>query len=549
MISRVTYYSGRSFFIQILFLLGFTLLIIKLIYLQVFQDEFIKEQVDSRTILESSIPAKRGKILDRNDRLLALDVKGYTVIADLNLFKPSQLEIDFLADFIEMEVNKIERILKKKRGHVEIIRHIGEGKKRRLQNMNLKGIFFKQNLRRSYPQLEISSHVVGITDIDRKGIQGAELVFNKMLKGKNGVFSGIRSPIGIVDGERNSAEEGLDLKLTIDIRLQSLAYHELKKAVENSGAESGSIVIVNPKTAHILSLTNYPSFNPSDRSDIKDLSVFRNRATIDVFEPGSVLKPLAMAAIVNSGKVDRNIKINTSPGWIEYGGYKTSDFRDYGTLGLSDIISYSSNVGMVMLCKDQESKYLIDFFSNFGLGSRPSNILIPSREGFLPKASSLSNRDKVSSCYGYGISMSTLQIAQAFQVFANKGVFKELTLFYDEELTSPKPDFRVLSEDTTRFINNMMIETVNSKSGTARRARIEGKKVAGKTGTAEKKKKNGKKSYSASFSGFVPANDPILLGVIVLHGLTKEEHSGGTIAAPIFSSVVGQSLHTLESGS
>ena len=180
MISRVTYYSGRSFFIQILFLLGFTLLIIKLIYLQVFQDEFIKEQVDSRTILESSIPAKRGKILDRNDRLLALDVKGYTVIADLNLFKPSQLEIDFLADSIEMEVNKIERILKKKRGHVEIIRHIGEGKKRRLQNMNLKGIFFKQNLRRSYPQLEISSHVVGITDIDRKGIQGAELVFNKM---------------------------------------------------------------------------------------------------------------------------------------------------------------------------------------------------------------------------------------------------------------------------------------------------------------------------------------------------------------------------------
>ena len=548
MISRVSNYSGRSLFIQFLFLFGFIILIIRLIYIQVFQDEFIKKQVDSRTILESSILAKRGKILDRNDRLLAVDVKGYTVIADLNLFKPNKSQISSLLPLLGIEANKIERILKKKRGHVEIIRHIEEERKRKIETMNLKGIFFRQNLRRSYPQLEISSHVVGITDIDRRGIQGAELVFNKMLKGENGVFSGIRSPIGVIGGKRNSPREGKDLKLTIDIRLQSIAYHELKKAVENSKAESGSIVIINPRTADILSLNNYPSFNPSDRRGIKDLGIFRNRATVDVFEPGSVIKPIAMAAVVNSAKVDRGMRINTSPGWIEYGGYKTNDFRDYGTLSLSDIISYSSNVGMVKLCKDLESEYLIDFFSNFGIGTQPSNIIIPSRAGFLPQASTFSNRDRVSSCYGYGISLSALQIAQAYQVLANKGIFKELNLFYDRELSSPKPELRILPEDTVRFINNMLIQTVNSRSGTGRRARIEGRQVAGKTGTSEKIR-NGEISYSASFSGFVPPEDPILLAVIVLHGLTKEEHSGGSVAAPIFSKVVGQSLHTLESGS
>ncbi|MBH32775.1 MAG: hypothetical protein CMD90_03895 [Gammaproteobacteria bacterium] len=546
--SRVINYSGRSSFIQIIFLIGFVSLIIRLIYIQVFQDEFIKRQMDSKTTLQSSILAKRGQIVDRNERLLALDIKGYTVIADLNLFKPNQSEIKLLNSYLNLSKDKLNKLLIKKRGHVELIRHIGEEKKINLERINLKGIFFKENLQRTYPQLEISSHVVGITDIDRNGIQGTELVFNKMLLGENGGFSGVRSPIGVIGGNRRAPKEGSNLKLTIDIRLQSIAHHELKKAIEESGAESGSIVIINPNTAEILALNNHPTFNPSYRKGIKDLSIFRNRATIDVFEPGSVLKPIAMAAILSSGEVEQDVRVNTSPGWIQYGGYKTSDFRDYGKLSLSEIISYSSNVGMVKLCKDQESQHLINMFSSFGIGSQPVNILLPAREGFLPSASSLSNRDKVSSCYGYGISMSALQIAQAYQVFANKGVFKELNLFFDKELTSPKPEVKVLSEKTTSLINSMLIKTVNSKTGTARKARIEGRQVAGKTGTSEKKR-NGEVSYSASFAGFVPAKDPSLLAVIVLHGLVKENHSGGSIAAPIFSKVVKQSIHALESGS
>ncbi len=546
MASGVVNYSGRSLFIQLFFLISFILLLSRLVYIQLFEDDFIKNQLDARVGLESHILSKRGKIVDRNDRLLAVDVTGYTVIADLSLFNPSSNQIKVLGTVLPVNEDKIRKLLKRK-GHVEIVRHITEETKSELESLSINGLFFKRNLQRSYPQREVSSHVVGITDIDRKGVQGSELVFDKLLKGKDGEFIGLKSPIGAIGGKRKPPTQGMDLKLTVDVRLQSISHHELKKAVNKYEAESGSIVMIDPKTAEILSLSNYPTFNPSNRKGIKDLSVFRNRATVDVFEPGSVVKPIAMAAILKSKKIDKETRINTSPGWIEYEGYKTSDFRDYGNLTLSEIISYSSNVGMVKLCREQQPENLLGVFSDFGIGTQPVNILIPSRGGFLPQASSLSKRDKVSSCYGYGISMTAIQLAQAYQVFANNGVYKELNLFYDEALTSPKPDKKVLSQSIVSLINSMLIEAVNSKSGTAKKARIEGRVVAGKTGTAEKRI-DGETSYSASFVGFVPAKNPSLLAVIVLHGLTKDIHSGGSVAAPIFSKVVDQSIHALESG-
>ena len=192
-----------------------------------------------------------------------------------------------------------------------------------------------------------------------------------------------------------------------------------------------------------------------------------------------------MAAIIESGRVNMETLIDTSPGWIKIGGYKTSDFRNYGELTLPEIISFSSNVGMVKLCGDQNKEHLHKYFSNFGVGKLPTSIIIPSREGFLAEHSVITERDKVSSCYGYGLSMSAVQIAQAYQVFANRGIFRELNLFYEEDLMSLTSERRVLSESTNQYINKMLFKAVNSKSGTARLARIEGLQVAGKTGTAE----------------------------------------------------------------
>ena len=546
--SRVALFSGRMLFIRLLLLGAFFILVARLIFLQIYQDTFLDEQVISRSHSEYSLLASRGKILDRNNNILALDVRSFSVGIDLKNFKGNILNIKSLEQILNIKKETIGNLIKNKNtGFKEIKRHVSGTLRKDIENLELKGVFFRENLRRSYPQKEVSSHVVGITDIDRKGIQGSELVFDNTLQGKKGKFTGIKSSGNKkIEGNRIEPQNGKDLFLTIDIRLQSIAFEELSKAIEETGAESGSVIIINPQSAEILALSNYPSFNPSDRKNINDHSVFRNRATIDVFEPGSVLKPIAMSAILESKRVELNDTVDTSPGWVELGGYKTSDFKDYGVLSLSEIISFSSNVGMVKLCAKQDIKHLTKFFKSFGIGRYPVNLLIPSREGFLAHPSEYTLRDKVSSCYGYGLTMSAIQIAQAYSVFANEGIFKELTLYLDDQILSNFLEERVISIETASIVRDMLIKTVNAPTGTARNAKIKGTVVAGKTGTAIENSKG--LSYTATFAGFVPAINPELLAVIVLHGLQGEDHSGGRVAAPIFSKIVGQSLHVLKAG-
>ena len=544
--SRVALFSGRMFFIRLLFIGAFFLLAGRLLFLQIYQDNFLDEQVLSRSHSEYTLLATRGKILDRNNNILALDVRSFSVGVDIKKFKGEPSDIESLEKILDLKKGTIDKLIRNI-GYKEIKRHVSGAVRKKIENFNLEGIFFRENLRRSFPQKEVSSHVVGITDIDRIGIQGSELVFNNSLKGKKGRFIGIKSSGNKkIEGDRVEPQDGKDLFLTIDIRLQSIAFEELKNAIDQAGAESGSVVIINPQSAEILALSNYPSFDPSNRRDIKDHSVFRNRATIDVFEPGSVLKPIAMSAIIDSKKINLEDNINTSPGWVKVSGYKTSDFKDYGVLSLSEIIALSSNVGMVKLCTDQDIVHLTKYFKYFGIGRYPVNLLIPAREGFLAHPSEFTLRDKVSSCYGYGLSMSAIQIAQAYSVFANEGIFKELTLFLDDSISSNSFEERVISIETASIVRDMLIKTVNMPSGTARNAKIKGTIVAGKTGTAIENSKD--LSYTVTFAGFVPAIDPELLAVVVLHGLEGEDHSGGSVAAPVFSKIVSQSLHVLQAG-
>ena len=543
---RVIFFSGRMLFIRLIFLFGLIILVSRLIFVHIFQDNFLDEQIVLRSHSEYSLIASRGKILDRNSNILAFDVRSYSVGIDLSKLEKNNLKIDQIEKILKLESGKLLQLVEKRRkGFREIRRHVSAKIKTEIEGLKVPGIFFRQTLRRSYPQKEISSHVVGITDIDRNGLQGAELVFDNILKGKKGSFDGVKSRGNKkIEGTRIEPENGQNVLLSIDIRLQSIAFEELQKAIIKNKASSGSIILVDPRTAQILALSNYPSFNPSNRKNIKDHSVFRNRSTIDVFEPGSVLKPIAMSAIIESGKVKVDAKVNTSPGWIEVAGYRTNDFKDYGLLDLSKIISLSSNVGMVKLCTDQEISHLTGYYSRFGIGRYPVNLIIPSREGFLAHHSEYTLRDKVSSCYGYGLSMSAIQIAQAYSVFANNGVYKELSLFLNDDSYEPFKE-RVIKASTAKIIKEMLYQTVHSSEGTARKAKINGTTVAGKTGTAiEINSKN--LSYTATFAGFSPINNPKLLGVVVLHGLKGEDHSGGRVAAPLFSRIVSQSLHLLE---
>ena len=538
--SRFIYSSGRIVFVQILFLLGFLLLVARLIYLQLFQDDFLDGQVTLRSNSEYSLLAPRGRILDRENRILAFDVIGYSMGIDFSNFNPDKYSISSMSKILDIEEARILGFTKKhNKGYREIIRHISPKTKLALEEEGIKGLYFRKNLKRSYPQRNTTAHVVGLTDIDRNGIQGTELVFNGELEGEEGKFVGIKSAGNTkIDGERIDAKPGSDITLTIDTDFQSIAYHQLNKAIERYKARSGSVVIVQPKTGDILSLVSYPSFNPLNRKNIKDMSVFRNRASIDVFEPGSVLKPIAMSAIIESQQQALDSIVETSPGWIEVAGYRTSDFKNYGQLTLSQIISLSSNVGMVKLCSNQEIQHLTNYYKKFGIGEYPVSVLLPAREGFLPHHSEYTQRDKVSSCYGYGMTLSALQIAQAYMVFANQGYFKELRLFKDKLFESNK-ELQVISQETTRLIIGMLEETVNSDSGTARRARIKGKIVAGKTGTAIESLGD-ETSYTATFSGFVPSSNPDYLAVVVLHGLKGEESSGGKVAAPVFSNILSE---------
>ena len=538
--SRFIYSSGRIVFVQILFLLGFLLLVARLIYLQLFQDAFLDGQVTLRSSSEYSLLAPRGRILDRENRILAFDVIGYSMGIDFSNFNPDKYSISSMSKILDIEEARILGFTKKhNKGYREIIRHISPKTKLALEEEGIKGLYFRKNLKRSYPQRNTTAHVVGLTDIDRNGIQGAELVFNGELEGEEGKFIGIKSAANNkIDGERIDTKPGSDITLTIDTDFQSIAYHQLNKAIERYKAHSGSVVIVQPKTGEILSLVSHPSFNPLDRKNIKDMSVFRNRASIDVFEPGSVLKPIAMSAIIESQQQDLDSIVQTSPGWIEVAGYRTSDFKNYGQLTLSQIISLSSNVGMVKLCSNQEIQHLTNYYKKFGIGEYPVSILLPAREGFLPHHSEYTERDKVSSCYGYGMTLSALQIAQAYMVFANQGYFKELRLFKDKLFESNK-ESQVISQETNRLIIGMLEETVNSDSGTAKKARIKGKRVAGKTGTAIESLGD-ETSYTATFSGFVPSSNPDYLAVVVLHGLKGEESSGGKVAAPVFSKILSE---------
>ena len=484
--------------------------------------------------------APRGKILDRNGNVLALDIKGYSVGVDLEKFRFEEETIIFLSELLDKEPSSLSNMLYgKSSGYKEISRNINYKTKEKLKDKKISGIYFRENLRRSYPERNITSHVVGLTDIDRKGIQGVELIFDNELRGEEGSFEGIKGAKNTkLEGKRIEAVSGKNIMLTIDINIQSIAYHRLSEAIKENNARAGSIVVIEPKSGDILGLVNYPSFDPSNRKNLIDMSKLRNRATIDIFEPGSVLKPLAMSAILESDYLPKTSKIDTSPGWIEYEGFKTSDFKDYGALSLSQIISLSSNVGMVKLCQYQDIEHLTNYYKKFGIGRYPTSIMLPAREGFLPHSSQFTLRDKVSSCYGYGMTLSALQIAQAYSVFANEGNFIELNLFKDHSFDEPLHE-KVLQKETNDIVLDMLVETVNSSNGTASKARLQEKIVAGKTGTAKESLEE-ETTYSATFAGFVPHDEPEYLAVVVLNGLSGEDYSGGRVSAPVFSRLMQQ---------
>ncbi len=542
-------YSARWWLVLTALILGMIVLIGRAFDLQVLDRQFLQKQGNLRHFAVVSIPAHRGRILDRNGDLLATSCPVKSLWVNPKEFRASDEEWRTLAGLLGDSILELKQRIgdgSSNRSFVYLKRRISPELADQAIALGLPGLYADREFRRYYPAGEVTAHVLGITDLDDNGREGAELVYNEHLRGVEGARRIIR------DGMRRVIEEadyvrlpvlGKDLSLSIDQRLQYLAYRELKKAVLQHRARSGSLVMLDAKTGEVLAMVNQPSFNPNSRTGLVPGAI-RNRAITDVFEPGSTMKPFAVACALELGVFRPNTIINTSPGVMRVGTNVVRDVHNYGVLSVSGVLQKSSNVGVSKIALALPPAKLWNFYNNLGFG-QPVGIGFPGEAaGRLPDRKGLGPFARATLSFGYGISASTLQLARAYLVFANDGLMPVVTLLKRSE---PAEQRRILSARTAVAVRTML-ESVVSREGTALQARVPGFRVAGKTGTV--KKSAGKQGYQSSryisiFAGLAPASNPRVVMVVMIDEPSAGAYYGGEVAAPVFSSVMEGALRLL----
>ncbi len=411
--------------------------------------------------------------------------------------------------------------------------------------LGLRGVFLQTEYRRYYPGAEVSGHVLGFTDIDDHGQEGIELAYDGWLAGKTGQKRVLRDRLGRTVADIESiqpAEPGKDLQLSIDKRLQYLAYRELKAAVLKQNAKSGSLVMLDCNSGEVLAMVNQPAFNPHNRKDLLGEN-YRNRSVTDVFEPGSTMKPFTIAAALENGYIKPNSKINTSPGFIKISNYTINDSEDHGVLDIEGVLRYSSNVGATKIALGMPASDLWNAYTRFGFG-RVTNSGFPGEvPGYLGHFDQWNAAEQATLSYGYGLATTALQLAHAYSIIANGGYSYPISFQLRREPVSPT---RVLSEKTIAEVRHMLVSAVDG-DGTGRAARVPGYKIAGKTGTARKAVAGGysESDYVALFVGMAPATRPELVTVVVIDNPGSGKYYGGEIAAPVFANVMRDALRLL----
>lgn len=509
--------------------------------------EFLQNQGKVRSISSAKIPASRGIIADRNGESLAVSTPVISIYANPRHLDKN-LDVDALAQALEIKPAKLKKKLAryKNKAFVYLRKQLPPVKAEKVLALRIKGIYSEKGYQRFYPAGEVTSHILGFTNVEDKGQEGIELAYNEVLEGHDGEKAVVKDLYGRVirDIEQTAtAHNGENLNLSIDLRLQFLAYKELKQAVKQRRAKAASLVLVDIKTGEILAMVNQPGFNPNDRANLK-INSLRNRAITDVFEPGSTVKPFTMIAALESGKYTPRSIINTSPGVLRVGRKALHDPVNYGKIDLTKVITKSSQVGTSKVALSLDEQVVRETFARLGLGQLIGLGFPGETSGYLPNHSRWKDIERVTFAFGHGLSVSAAQLVQAYATIANKGEMRPLTLLKDENLAGEQ----VISEKVAQQITAMM-KTVTQKGGTAKRAAIPAYFVAGKTGTAHKVGKRGYADgrYTAIFAGFAPANDPRLAAVVVVDEPSSgDEYYGGEVAAPIFSNVVGGALRVLD---
>jgi cell division protein FtsI (penicillin-binding protein 3) len=522
---------------------AFAVLIGRALYLQVLNDDFLQQKGESRYARILELPAHRGMITDRNGEPLAVSTPVESVWAspaDAQLAAGQRRQ---LARLLGMDGREIaRRLADQNREFVYLQRHQPPDVAARVVQLGLPGISLKREYRRYYPDGEVTAQLLGFTDVDDRGQEGIELAYEDWLAGKPGSRRVIKDRLGRVVEDVESVRapiEGRDLALSIDRKLQYLAYRELKAAVTERRAQAGGIVAIDVRTGEVLAMANVPAFNPNDRSRL-DVRRARNRAATDLFEPGSTLKAFTVAAALEGRVARPETMVQTAPGYLTVGDATIHDPHPEGLLTVSQVIQKSSNVGAAKLALAIPREQLWSVLSAAGFGSPPKSGFPGEVSGRLRDYQRWRPIEQATMSYGHGISVSLLQLARAYTIFATEGVLQPLTLLKREQpVTGP----RAVSPETALAVRTML-ESVTLSGGTGVRAQVLGYRVAGKTGTAHKFVDGAYAAdrYVSSFVGFAPASAPRLLVAVMIDEPGADEYYGGVVAAPVFSAVMSEAL-------
>lgn len=524
-------------------------LVVRAGFLQIFDTDYLKSQGDARYQRIKDSKPLRGMILDRNGSPLAISSPVDSIWAHPPTIKKLGSSYGYakLAKLLGTTPSKFKKKMAKsaKREFVYLKRHLSPAEAENIMALEVPGVHKMREYRRYYPAGPVASHILGFTNIDNKGQEGIELVEDDQLKGFSGRSVIMQDRVGHVVEKLEQlkpVKHGDNIKLSIDARIQYLAYRHLKDMVKKSRAASASLVALDAKTGEVLAMVNMPEFNPNDRSDFQS-SKFRNRAITDVFEPGSTVKPFTVAMALNEGVVNPDTIIATN-GVFHIGRQTISDTKNHGDMTVSEVIKKSSNIGSTKIAAMMEPKRLVKTLGQLGFGQKTSIELRGEQAGVLPKRRRWRPIEHATLSYGYGTSTTTLQLAKAYTALANdEGKVLPVSIFPLKDGESPKGE-KVFSKKTVSQMRSML-QSVVSQDGTAKRAMMSRYSAAGKTGTVHRAKKTGgyhDDSYVSLFAGFAPAKNPEIVMAVIVTDPRGEDYYGGRIAGPVFSSVMEGAL-------
>ena len=536
----------RSKLIVAAMALAFVGLAVRAAYVQVFENAFYKRQGEVRFARTLTLPANRGRVLDRNGLILASSVPAPSVWANPEEIDRSPAGLKQLSKWLEMTPAELTKKLENEdKTFVWLRRQMDEQVVKEILALNIKGIYTIKEYKRLYPEGESAAHIVGFTNVEDKGQEGVELIFQNQLAGKPGARRVIKDRLGrVVEdvGQMTLPVDGQDLQLSIDSKVQFFAYQKLREAVLENKAKAGSVVVLDAQSGEILALANYPSYSPDKRVNLSGEQL-RNRALTDTFEPGSTMKPFTIALALEKGLIKPETVIQTAPGYINITGSTITDAHPHGAMTVNEVIQKSSNVGTVKIAMQMQPREMWEMFTAVGLGQKPQLPFPGVVSGKLRAAKTWRPIEQATMSYGYGVSTSLFQMARAYTIFASDGQVLPATLIKNGQVPVGVP---VISPKHAEDVRHML-NLAAGPGGTAQKAQTIGSSVGGKTGTAHKQEGKGyaNKKYRGFFVGMAPIEKPRIVVAVMIDEPTNGRYYGGDVAAPVFSQTVQQSLRLL----